>query len=273
MFRMDSDRTKGRTAFALLELIFHATVRNIRKSHGNAVIGLLMNIFQTLLMVVIFFVMMDLIGMRRNSIRGDFLLFIMSGVLMFMTHTKTVGAVMGADGPTSAMMKHSPMNTIVAITAAALGALYLQLLSLGTVLYLYHAVWTPIEIHQPVETMGMVLMAWGAGVGVGMLFLAARPWAPTAVGLLAQIYQRVNMIASGKMFVANMMPTYILKMFDWNPLFHIIDQSRGFIFINYNPHYSSIGYPLQLTLAFVMIGLMGEYYTRQHASASWGAKG
>ena len=85
------------------------------------------------------------------------------------------------------------------------------------------------------------------------------------------IYMRANMIASGKMFVANNMPTYMLDMFNWNPLFHTIDQGRGFIFLNYNPHYSSIAYPIKVTLACLMIGLMGEFYTRKHASASWSA--
>jgi ABC-type polysaccharide/polyol phosphate export permease len=63
----------------------------------------------------------------------------------------------------------------------------------------------------------------------------------------------------------------MLVMFDWNPLFHCIDQARGFVFINYNPHYSSVSYPVYVTIALIMIGLMGEFYTRRHASASWGA--
>ena len=44
MFRPDIRQTPARSGFAMLELIFHAAVRNIRKSHGNAVIGLLMSI-------------------------------------------------------------------------------------------------------------------------------------------------------------------------------------------------------------------------------------
>ena len=79
------------------------------------------------------------------------------------------------------------------------------------------------------------------------------------------------MVTSGKMFVANAMPGFMLAMFDWNPLFHCIDQARGFVFVNYNPHHSSVTYPLFLSLALIMIGLMGEFYTRRHASASWGA--
>lgn len=272
MFRTEVKKTPAQSAFAMLELIFHATVRSIRRSHGNAVIGLLLNISQTVIMVAVFYLMFDLLGMRGNAIRGDFLLYVMSGVFLFMTHTKAMGSVVGADGPTSPMMKHSPMNPIIAISAAALGALYMQILSAGVVLFFYHAAISPITIHEPVGMMGMVLLAWGSGVAIGMVFKAALPWQPEFFGLLSTIYQRANMIASGKMFVANMMPTYILAYFDWNPLFHVIDQARGFIFLNYNPHYSSISYPILIMAVCTVIGLMGEFYTRQHASSSWGAK-
>lgn len=272
MFRTEVRKTPARSAIAMLELIFHATVRSIRRSHGNAVIGLLMNIMQTVIMVAVFYVMFDLLGLRGNAIRGDFLLYVMSGIFMFMTHTKAMGAVVGADGPTSPMMKHSPMNPIIAISAAALGALYMQVLSAGVVLYIYHAAFTPITIHEPVGVMAMLLLAWGSGVAIGMVFKAALPWQPEFFGIFSTLYQRANMIASGKMFVANMMPTYILAYFDWNPLFHVIDQARGFIFLNYNPHYSNTTYPFIVMGICIVIGLMGEFYTRKHASSSWGAK-
>ena len=272
MFRTAVKKTPAQSAFGMLELIFHATVRSIRRTHGNAVIGLLLNILQTLVMVFVFYIMFDLLGLRGNAIRGDFLLYVMSGIFMFMTHTKAVGAVVGSDGPTSPMMKHSPMNPIIAIAAAALGSLYTQILSAGVVLFIYHAAFTPITIFDPVGTFGMLLLAWGTGVAIGMIFKSAMPWQPEFFGLLSTLYQRANMIASGKMFVANMMPTYILTYFDWNPLFHVIDQARGFIFLNYNPHYSSIQYPLVIMTICFVIGLMGEFYTRKYASSSWGAK-
>jgi len=272
MFHVEARKSSARSGLAMLELIFHATVRNVRKSHGNAVIGLLLNILQTVILVAVFFVMFDLLGLRGSSIRGDFLLYVMSGIFMFMTHIKALGAVVGAEGPTSAMMKHSPMNTIIAICAAALGALYTQVLSAIVVLYVYHAAFVPITIHDPAGAMAMLLLSWGSGVGIGMIFQAAKPWAPEAVGVITQVYQRANMIASGKMFVANAMPGYMLAMFDWNPLFHTIDQGRGYLFLNYHPHYSSVSYPVYVMLGCIMIGLMAEFYTRKHASISWSAK-
>ena len=269
MFERQAQKTLPQTAFALVELVFHAAVRHVRKSHGNAVVGLLMNIMQTVLLIAIFYLLFDLLGMRGTALRGDFVLYVMSGIFMFMTHIKALGAVAGAEGPTSPMMKHSPMISVVAVLAAALSALYLQFLSAAVVLFVYHAAFVPITIDDPVGTLAMFLLAWASGAALGIVAQAARPWWPEAVQLLTQVYQRANMVFSGKMFVANMLPGYMLAFFDWNPLFHIIDQARGFMFLNYNPHHTSIGYPVAATAVLLLIGLMAEFYTRKHASASW----
>ena len=264
-------RSGAGSALRMLELIFHAAVRQVRKSHGNALMGLLMNILQTVILVAVVFVMFDVLGLRRNAVRGDFLLYIMSGIFMFMTHVKAIAAVGGAEGPTSAMMKHAPMNTVVSISSAALAALYTQVLSASVVLYVYHAAFVPIHIAEPAGVMAMFLLSWGSGVGIGMIVKSAKPWQPEVVGIVSMLYQRANMIASGKMFLANTMPSSRLKMFDWNPLFHTIDQGRGFAFLNYHPHYSNVAYPLKCTVVCIMVGLMMEFYTRKHVSLSWGA--
>lgn len=272
MFRAQRSKSTLGSTFSLLELIYHATVRSIRKTQGNAVLGLLQNMMTTVILVLTFYVMFSVLGMRGSAVRGDFLLYIMSGIFIYMTYTKAMGAVFASEGSTSAMMKHGPMTTAVSISAAALGALYIQILSVTVVLYIYHAAFKPIEIYDWAGALGMVVLAWFSGVALGMVFLAAKPWHPGAVSLVQQIYSRANMIASGKMFLANALPHKMLVLFNWNPLFHIIDQTRGYTFINYNPHYSDWHYALNVTLALLMIGLMGEFYTRQYASASWSAK-
>ena len=271
MFQQRTTTSNFQSGARLLDLIYHATVRSVRKSHGNAVFALVTNIMQTVIFVMAFYVMFSVLGLRSVAVRGDFMLYIMSGIFLFMTHTKALGAVAGAEGSTSAMMKHAPMNTLVGISAAALGSLYIQLLSLAVVLFFYHVVFTPVEIYQPIAALGMVLIAWFSGVAIGTVFFAAKPWAPGFVGLFTTVYQRANMIASGKMFLANTLPANRRSMFDWNPLFHAIDQARGYTFLNYNPHYTSYTYPLILSVVLLMVGLMGEFYTRKHASISWTA--
>lgn len=261
------------SAYTLAELVYHSAVRSVRNAHGNAMLGLLLNISQTLMLVGVFYGMYYFTGWSQSSIRGDFLLYLMTGVFLFMCHVKALGAVVAAEGPTSAMMKHAPMNTIVSIGAAALGELYIQILSMLVVLFLYHAAWQPLEIHDLLGSLLMFVLAWFSGVAIGTIFLAAKPWSPKTVSMLAQIYSRVNMFASGKMFVANTLPGMMLPYFTWNPLFHIIDQARGYAFLNYNPHYTNVLYPAAVTFACLLVGLMGEFYTRRRASISWNARG
>lgn len=271
MFQPQARKSTPRTIFMMAELVYFSVVRDVRKSHRNALVGLFMNMMQTIVLVLTFYLMFELLGMRGSAIRGDFLLYIMSGIFLFMCHTKAVAAIVTSEGPASPMMQHAPMNTVIAISAAAISSLYLQVLSLLCVLFIYHVVFTPVVIDQPIGAMAMLIAAWLSGCGVGMIFLALKPWAPEAVKLITSIYSRASMIASGKMFVANSLPSSMLVLFDWNPLFHTIDQARGFIFLNYNPHFSSPSYPYLIALGLIMLGLMGEFYTRKNASISWSA--
>ncbi|WP_299648915.1 ABC transporter permease [uncultured Jannaschia sp.] len=267
MFRIERRDNAATRTFKLMELVFHATVRNIRKGQSSGGVALFMNVLQTLIFISAFALM--LLAVKTTTIRGDFILYIMTGVFLFMTHVKAMGAVVGSEGPASPMMKHAPMNTAIAIAAAALSSLYLQTLSMFIVLCGVHVAWHPIEISQPGGAAVMFLLAWFTGVAIGTVLLAIKPWAPNFVQIANTIYSRLNMVASGKMFVANTLPTAFLPFFDWNPLFHAIDQARGFTFINYNPHYTTWTYPVICGLALLTIGMMGEFYTRRQTSLSW----
>jgi ABC-type polysaccharide/polyol phosphate export permease len=269
MFQSPIHTTRRGGMIAMLEVIYHAIVRNARSGHRNAVIAMLLNILQGLTLVIAFFIFFHVLGLRSSPIRGDFILYIMSGIFVYITHIKAVGAVASAAGPTSPMMLHRPMNTIVAIVAAAVSALYVQLLSLIVILSCYHLMWSPITIYDPIAAMGFLLLAWFSGCAVGMIFLAISPWFPRFTTLARSMYIRVNMLASGKMFVVNTLPASMIALFDWNPLFHIIDQMRGAVFLHYNPQFTNIEYPIYLSLVLIMLGLMGEFFARQHVSLSW----
>ncbi|MFA8384920.1 MAG: ABC transporter permease [Pelagibaca sp.] len=275
MFQKTVPTNRASSAVNILELIYHNTVREIRKSHGNAFMSIAVSVFQSLLFVLFFYVMFSIMGLKGLALRGDFVIFLLTGIFMFMTHNKAVGAVLGSEGPSSAMMQHAPMNTFISIAASMLSVLYIQILSVFFILFIYDVALNPYvlrEIVDPAPVMGMLLLSWVSGGAVGMVFLALKPWLPGLTNTLSTIYKRANMIASGKMFVANSLPSFMVSIFDWNPLFHTIDQARGFAFINYVPRNSNWEYVVYLTLTLLMIGLMGEFYTRKHASVSWSAR-
>ena len=173
-----------RAAATMADLIYHSTVRDIRKGQRNAIVGLLMNILQTVIMLATFWAMFWIFGARGNAIRGDYLLYLLSGIFLYMVHTKAMGAMVKAEGSTSPMMAHAPLNTTVTMAASAIASLYLQVLSLGVILFVYHVAWTPVVIEQPLGAIGMVLVAWISGVGVGLVFAALKPWFPEGATLL-----------------------------------------------------------------------------------------
>lgn len=271
MFQPRNTSSPFRSAAAILDVTYHATVRSIQSTDNNAVVALLSTLLQTCLLVGFFFVMFEILGARSIAVRGDFVLYLLSGVFLYLGHVKAVGAVLGASGSTEGMMLHAPMNTAISVMSAALGTLYIQILAVCIILVVYHSAVAPITIENWAGAAFCLIMSWLFGVAVGLVFFAIKPWAPKFIMMVSMIYRRVNMIASGKMFLANTLPSSMLVMFDWNPLFHLIDQSRGFTFINYNPHVTSLSYPIYVTLVLIVLGMMGEFYTKRHSSMSWGA--
>lgn len=256
----------------MAQIIFVATARNARALHGDAFIALAINLFQSALFVLAFMMMYSVFspgGAAMSPIRGDFMVFIMTGVIMYMTQIKTTTAVQMADGPTAPMMQHAPMNTFIAIFSQAFSALYIQIISSTLIMGAYHVLFNPIKIHDPVGFAIMFVLAWLSGLGLGLIFMAFKPWAPSLIQNLSQVYQRINMFASGKFYVGNMLSGLMLPAFAWNPLFHIVDQTRGAIFINYVPYNSSMLYPAVVAAGLIIFGLIAEAYTRRYASMSW----
>jgi ABC-type polysaccharide/polyol phosphate export permease len=248
--------------------VYHGTVREVRKGKGNAVQALLMEILQATMIVVFFYFLITLLGMRSQAVRGSFILYVLTGVFLYFTHIKAVSAVSGG-GPVNPMLQHRPVTTFSIILSGAISSIYTQILGVLVVSFVANVLIDPFTVYNLKRVALCFLISWFAGVAIGIIFLSLRPFMPATIGIVEQVYQRANMIFSGKMFVANAMPSGYLIMFTWNPLFHTIDQARGAAFVNYTPHHTNLSYPIYLSLAFICIGLMLEHYARQNVSQSW----
>ncbi len=272
MFHYKRNQSLLGGAFTTAELIFHAIVRNIRSQHSNAVMAILINILQVVVVAGAFYLILSFMGTRIAKIRGEFILFLLSGVFLFLTHIKSVGAIAGVGDGNNPMTLHSPMTMMVMLAASALGTLYTQLVSILVILFVYSVAVSPLEIQEPGGAFAMLVLAWFTGCSVGLVLLALKPWFPNTVTILKNVYRRMNMVFSGKMFVGNALGGFMLTMFAWNPLFHVIDQCRGFVFRNYFPRNTSWEYALWVGIVLTMIGLLAEFYTRKHVSKSWEAR-
>lgn len=271
MFEVKRKQNVFAAIASIFALIHHQTVYNLRQEHQNAVAGLLLSIFQTVVFILAFGLFFALLGIRSSPIRADFMLFLITGISPFLLHVKCVAAVSGSYKIGNPLVKHRPLTPLVLVMAAALAELYRQTLAMAAILSVYHVMFNPIDLLDPVGCAAMFLLAWLAGVATGLFFLGVSAWAPKAANMVSTVYRRVSMFASGKMMVANALPNAIIVFFYWNPLFHIIDQMRGYAFINYNPVKTNYMYAIWFSVILVVISILINFATRKYESLSWNA--
>jgi ABC-type polysaccharide/polyol phosphate export permease len=267
------NRNLAEAASALLELVYHCTVRDVRTASGNASLGLAIVLIQNVaLMLVMYFVYTLFGGLRAVAIRGDFVVYLVTGIFLLMTHNRTLNAVMKSGTATSSMMQHAPMTTIVSVAASALSVLYQQVMS-GLIIYAAVHIWNgKFPLHDPAGLILPFLLSWTTGIAVGLIFKGLLPFAPRLVTTLARVYRIANMFTSGKLLPANYMGSQLLGWFIWNPLLHCIDQARGAAFVNYFPKFTSLTYPIWFSIGLILLGLMVDHWLRKNMSLSWGKR-
>ena len=137
-----------RSLFSMLEVTYHASVQKVRSSHRNAVWAIMTSILQAGMFVGGFYLMFYFIGAREAKLRGDFMMYLLSGIYLYLCHIRAVAAVSAAEGGTSSLMQHGPMNPIVAIASSLISALYVQTISLLVILFALHTFSGTVTFHN-----------------------------------------------------------------------------------------------------------------------------
>ena len=258
--------------FRFFDLLYHTTVRNIRKESANPIIAVVNQILTALVLVVVFLFFIRILGMRSLAIRGNEVQFIMAGIFLFLVHNGALGAGGSIGSQRNALNLHTHVTHFMSLFAAGFAQLYISILAATICLGLSHIILEPVEFHRFSGFAFAFFMAWISGLSIGYFFNAIMPFAPRIVALIQTFYSRGNMIFSGKMTLANSLPAMMLPYFLWNPLFHIIDYSRGESFINYTPRVTNINYPIYLTIIVFILAMMLQKNADKKVSASWGAR-
>lgn len=138
--------------------------------------GLLIEVAQSLLLLGIFYLMFTVMGLRSMMIRGDFVLFLLTGIFLFLTHNKAVSAAMGSVAPLGGMTQHWPMNTAINTLASIIAGLYMQVLAFALILTVVHTLGGGLEIYDPMGMIFPIFMAWASGVAIGLTFGVLKPF-------------------------------------------------------------------------------------------------
>jgi ABC-type polysaccharide/polyol phosphate export permease len=229
------------------------TIRQVRSQTARSSLGFVTGFLEIFAYALIFYVAIELIGRRTMTLRGDVVTFLLTGIILFLLHKATVSAVQTAVTSNSQLLFHRPANTAMLIWSAALSQLYQTSVTVAVCLFANYVVFGVYEVQRPLGFVSMLLLAWLLGVGVGMVFAYLR-YHISWIGLFSRAYSRLLFWTSGLFFAANQVPSSYLPYLDWNPVFHILDQSRGATFIHYTPHNTSLTYPILVTAIVFLLG-------------------
>lgn len=252
-------------AYAFGSLVYSLVVRDLRTEHKNAALGILFSVAQPVFMGLFFYGFMYLIGSRGGQIRGDGLTYVVIGFVMFFTHIRTVSAVsmaLRAD-----MMNHQRLSPFLLICVKAISSFYKNVFALLIMLVLNYLLRDVYEMDDPLLFISAVFWCWMGGVAAGTIFLALGRYFSWG-NLVNTTYIRIMFFTSGKFFVANKLSGDLRPFFDWNPLFHLMDQGRDAIFINYTARTTNMTYPILIILGMLVVGFLAEHHVRRHFNMS-----
>ncbi|MEM7236492.1 MAG: ABC transporter permease [Pseudomonadota bacterium] len=246
--------------------MYALTVRDLRSEHKSAAIGILMPAATMLITSLIFYWFMNFIGGRSAPIRTDFLTFIFAGFMVFFFHIRTLGAVTSAM-TNEGMLKHKRATPFLLICVKAFGAGYkmsLAMLILMAANYLFRDVWA---MQDGLVYLFCLFLAWLGAVAIGIMMMAINRYF-TWGALIQTTYIRICFLTSGKFMVAAQTPNFMRDVMGWNPIFHILDQLRGAMFVNYAARTTDLLYPVAVYGSLIVVALLVENFVRTNYSAS-----
>ena len=255
---------------AFITLVYSLVVRDLRTEHKNAALGILISVAQPLVTGLIFYAFMVFLGGGMGKVRGDDLTFVLLGFVVFFMHIRTVAQV--TNSLREDMLNHQRLSPFLLVSVKAISSGYKIILALIILLALNYLLRGVYEMQNLLHFIIVIFWCWLGGIAVGIIFMAAVRYL-TWGALLQTAYIRIMFFTSGKFFVANMIGSDWRYFMDWNPLFHLLDQSRDAAFLNYTARTTTMEYAIIVYLVVLVFAMLVEHFVRINYSTSHMAGG
>ncbi|MEO0342502.1 MAG: ABC transporter permease [Pseudomonadota bacterium] len=253
-------------------LVWVVTINKSRQGSSNALKAMLMRSLQMVVMMAAFYALISVTGLRSMSVRGDFMLFLASGIFLLFLHLGGLNSAMGIGDTEHGANVHAPVTPLLNLVSSALSQLHTNVITIAVILLLIHLLIEPVKIDNLQKVAAACGVTLLSGMAIGSVIGGIGSFIPLVKKFAPMVFMRVNMVFSGKMFAANSLPISMIPFFWWNPLFHCIDQARDGIFVNYTAKHTTLAYPLWLSFGLFALGFMLMHASKKLVSQSWSAR-
>ena len=259
---MDGSGRASRTSLQImLDTIFALMMRELKTRFGAKKLGYFWAIIEPAAQASIMAIMFSLIG--RSSLSGvPVAVFMISGIMPFKFFAKLLPQLSSSVQANKALFTYRQ----VSILDPLITRLIIEVVTYIVVFCIILAAMAWLGLNVEMQdflaflVVNVLLISLALGLGIS-LCVASAYWEDTTK-VVGMIMMPMFMI-SGIFFTATMIPQKYLYLFDWNPIFHIIELIRQSMFVSYTSPVGDWQYVAFCALVANAAGLMLYQVNRQ----------
>jgi capsular polysaccharide transport system permease protein len=264
---MDSSARITRTSLQIMkDTVFALMMRELKTRFGAKKLGYFWAIAEPVAQASILAVMFSIIG--RSSLAGvPVALFMISGIMPFKFFSKLMPQLASSVQGNKALFTYRQVSIIDPLATRLIIEVVTYIVSFCIILAAMAWIGFNVEMQNFLAFLMVNILLISLGLGMGILLCVASAYWEDTAKVVAMFMTPMFMI-SGIFFTATMIPQKYLYLFDWNPIFHIIELIRQAMFVSYTTPMGDWQYVAFCALTTNAAGLMLYQVSRQRFIAS-----
>lgn len=256
-----SGRTSRTSLQIMLDTIFALMMRELKTRFGAKKLGYFWAIIEPAAQASIMALIFSLMG--RNSLSGvPVALFMISGIMPFKLFSKLLTQLSSSVQANKALFTYRQVSILDPLITRLIIEVVTYIVVLCIILSVMAWMGFNIEMQDFLAFLMVNLLLISLALGLGISLCVASVYWEDTNKIVGMIMMPMFLI-SGIFFTATMIPQKYLYLFDWNPIFHIIELTRQAMFVSYTSPVGDWQYVAFCALVANAAGLMLYQVSRQ----------
>ncbi len=259
---MDGSERISRTSLQIMkDTVFALMMRELKTRFGAKKLGYFWAIAEPAAQASILAVMFSLIG--RSSLSGvPVALFMISGLIPFKFFSKLMTQLAGSVGANKALFTYRQVSIIDPLITRLIIEVVTYIVVFCIILGVMAWLDFDVKMQDFLAFLMINILLISLGLGMGILLCVASAYWEDVTKVVGMVMLPMLMV-SGVFFTATMVPQKYHYLFDWNPIFHIIELIRQAMFVSYTTPMGDWQYVAFCALVANAAGLMLYQVSRQ----------
>lgn len=264
---MEGSKRTSRTSLQIMfDSVFALMMREIKTRFGAKKLGYFWAIVEPAAQATIMALIWSLMG-RSNLAGVPVALFMISGIMPFKFFSKLLPQLSSSVQANKALFTYRQVSILDPIVTRLIIEVATYIIVFCIILAVMSWMDFNIQMQDSLAFMAINALLIFLGLGLGLLLCVATAyWEDT--GKIVAMMMMPLFLLSGIFFTATMIPPNYLYIFDWNPVFHVIELIRQSMFVSYTSPVGDWQYVAFCALVSNAAGLMLYQVNRQRFISS-----